>query len=94
MNNHISDLLYVGPGSLQTPWAKAGFYVIHCLPEWLSIALLAVPNTRKLYRAGAWGDWRSEDGQKGCTEARKEQKAKYEEKRRAEAYGFSSNQIP
>ncbi|KZV89145.1 hypothetical protein EXIGLDRAFT_721631 [Exidia glandulosa HHB12029] len=83
MHFTIPDLLFTGPGSLESGSSKALFYVFHCLPEWATAALLVLPNTRKLFRTGAWGDWRGQDGQKGCVAARKEQREEKERKRLA-----------
>ncbi|KAH7099971.1 hypothetical protein BKA62DRAFT_620637, partial [Auriculariales sp. MPI-PUGE-AT-0066] len=81
MQYHIPELLYTGAGSQQSAGAKAAFYLLHCLPEWIGSALLVVPNTRQRFQTGPWGDWRNFDGQKGCAEARKEATEKKRQKR-------------
>ncbi|EJD41812.1 hypothetical protein AURDEDRAFT_115271 [Auricularia subglabra TFB-10046 SS5] len=89
MKDTIPDLLYTGPGSQESGKDKALFYVFHCLPELFAAALLVVPNTRQYFGTGMWGDWRSADGQKGCTEARKEAK----EKRAREAEAAAAQRV-
>ena len=85
MRDTIPALLYNGPGSQQSTAERACFYIFHALPEWLGSALLIVPNTRQKFQTGPWGDWRAYDGQKGCTEARKDAIEMKRKKREAAA---------
>jgi hypothetical protein len=48
-------------GSLNSTGAKASFYILHVLPEWLSNVLLFSFNIRQMYGTGMFGDWRNED---------------------------------
>ncbi|EJD46153.1 hypothetical protein AURDEDRAFT_184470 [Auricularia subglabra TFB-10046 SS5] len=51
MRNHISNLLYTGPGSLTSTTAKALFYVLHSLPEWIATASVVIPDTQTAFGA-------------------------------------------
>lgn len=85
MHFHTPGLLSAdGWASQESHGAKALFYVFHALPEWASAALLLVPNTRGVFGAGIFGDWRANDGDKSCVEVRKERKEKRERARRRE----------
>jgi hypothetical protein len=44
--------------SLDTPSAKALFYVFHILPEWLAVAILLGDNVRETFGTGLFGAWR------------------------------------
>lgn len=46
------------PSPLNTPSAKALFYVFHVLPEWLASLILFGDNIRKTFGTGLAGDWR------------------------------------
>ncbi|KAH7100132.1 hypothetical protein BKA62DRAFT_265395 [Auriculariales sp. MPI-PUGE-AT-0066] len=49
MRFRITDMHDMGPTSQNSPLDKACFYIFHVLPEWLAIALMVVPNTRKAF---------------------------------------------
>ena len=50
------------PGALNSPGAKACFYIFHMLPELISVAILYIPiNARKVFDTGFWGDYRWRD---------------------------------
>jgi hypothetical protein len=51
----------MAPGSLNSRADKAIFYIFHVLPEWISMALLFVFNSRREFSTGMAGDWRSHD---------------------------------
>lgn len=78
----IPDLLSTAPGSQESPGAKAAFYIFHCLPEFFACALLVIPNTRKVFCSGPYGDWRSSDETKSCSAAMAEAREKEAEKKR------------
>lgn len=68
-----------GWAAQQSSGAKALFFVFHALPEWATAALLLIPNTRALFGAGIIGDWRTNDGDKTCAEARKARRERRQE---------------
>jgi len=82
MHNTVPALIFTGSHSLTSTSEKALFYVFSEAPVWVATALLLVPNTRKVFRHGVLGDWRSLDGQKGWKESRKAAKEKKERERR------------
>lgn len=61
MFNTSNSLLSMAPGTLNSPGAKACFYIFHVLPEWMSILILMSVNVRKTLGTGMSGDWRSRD---------------------------------
>ena len=64
------------PGTLNSPGAKASFYILHCLPEWLAIVTLLSCNVRKTFGTGLFGDWRGVDDGPKQIELREKRKAK------------------
>jgi hypothetical protein len=64
------------PGTLNSPGAKASFYILHVLPEWIASAVLLGFNTRKIFATGAFGDWRGVDDRPKDIERREKRKAK------------------
>jgi hypothetical protein len=64
MHNMVDSLLSRGPGSLSSPTAKALFYTIHMVPEWLVALILLGPNNRIIFNTGPFGDWRGRDPKK------------------------------
>ncbi|KAF8812920.1 hypothetical protein BYT27DRAFT_7182151 [Phlegmacium glaucopus] len=66
------------PSVLNTPRAKAAFYIFHVLPEWLASSILFGVNIRKTLGTGMWGDWRSKDE----TEKQRAKREKREAKRK------------
>ena len=78
---HWTDLesfLSTGPNTLNGSGAKAAFYILHALPEWLATVVLFSTNVRMVFGTGVWGDWRRKD-------ETAEQRAKREEKERKKA---------
>ncbi|EKM74651.1 hypothetical protein AGABI1DRAFT_116792 [Agaricus bisporus var. burnettii JB137-S8] len=61
MGNTTDSLQSTARGSLNSRSDKAVFYILHALPEWLSIALLLAFNTRREFNTGLVGDWRYRD---------------------------------
>ncbi|KZT71039.1 hypothetical protein DAEQUDRAFT_756077 [Daedalea quercina L-15889] len=49
MSNYTDSLLSMAPGSLNGPDAKAVFYVLHILPEWIAGTLLLTVNVKQMY---------------------------------------------
>ena len=64
------------PGTLTSPGAKASFYVIHCLPEWLAATTLLSCNVRKTFGTGLFGDWRGVDDRPKDIASAEKRKAK------------------
>jgi len=58
---HFKTTSLAAPSPLNAPGAKAAFYVLHALPEWLAILILFLVNVRKFYGTGLAGDWRGHD---------------------------------
>lgn len=79
MHNQTTSLTSLVPSSLNTPAAKATFYVFHMLPEWISVALLFGFNIREMFDTGLWGNWRNADE----TECQKERRIARAAKKRA-----------
>ncbi|KAK2467872.1 hypothetical protein APHAL10511_000167 [Amanita phalloides] len=75
MYDWTDSLLATGPNTLNSSGAKAAFYVLHALPEWLASLILFCTNVRQVFGTGPFGDWRRAD-------ETEEQRAKREEKRR------------
>ena len=49
------------PGSLNSPSAKAGFYLLEVVPETLAAAALMSLNIQRVFATGKWGDIKSRD---------------------------------
>ena len=49
MANYTDALLSTAPGSLNSSGAKALFYVLHILPEWIAGTLLVSVNVKGIY---------------------------------------------
>ena len=64
-----TSLTSMAPGSLNTPGAKAAYYVFHAAPEYLTAATLMSLNVRQMFHTGRWGDRRLKD-RKPSTAAR------------------------
>ena len=59
---HSTTSLQSGaPGSLNSPSAKAGFYLLEVLPETLAAAVLMSLNVQRVFATGRWGDTKSRD---------------------------------
>ena len=65
MRHTMPGIHFTGPGAESSTADKALFYVFHGVPEVVFSAILVVPNTRKAFRTGIWGDYRSKDGDNG-----------------------------
>lgn len=61
MYRTTTTLISISPSSLNTPAAKATFYVFHMMPEWISVSLLLGLNIREIFDTGMLGDWRIVD---------------------------------
>ncbi|KAF8812921.1 hypothetical protein BYT27DRAFT_7158810 [Phlegmacium glaucopus] len=70
------------PSVLNTPRAKAAFYVFHVLPEWLASLILFGVNIRKTLGTGMWGDWRRKDETEKERAMREKREAKRENKKK------------
>ena len=75
------------PGTLNSPGAKASFYILHILPEWIAAATLLAFNTRKIFGTGVLGDWRGIDDRPVDIERREKRKAKQAAKKAAKLGG-------
>ena len=60
MTDRIDSLTEPG-NALNKPSAKAAFYVLHIVPEWIAAVILLGYNTRQVFGTGPWGDWRRKD---------------------------------
>lgn len=40
-----------------SPSARAAFYIVHLLPEWLCVCVLLGTNVRSRFNTGRWGDY-------------------------------------
>ena len=70
-----SSIFSTGPDTLNSPGAKAAFYILHSLPEWLASLVIFSTNVRMVSGTGLFGDWRLMD-------ETAEKRAKREEKER------------
>lgn len=75
------SLSSTAPGSLNSSGAKASFYILHVLPEWLSNAILFTFNIRQMLGTGIFGDWRDHDETEKERVKREAREAKREAKR-------------
>lgn len=80
MHNMTDSLRSMAPGSLTSRADKATFYIFHVLPEWLSIGLLFIFNTRREFSTGFIGDWRWRDETPKELESRLKKEAIHREK--------------
>ena len=80
MHNFMDSLQSMGPESLNSSSDKTLFYIFHILPEWLSAALLFIPNARQTFSTGFVGDWRYHDETPQELEKRLKGEAKHREK--------------
>jgi len=78
------SFLSTGPNTLNSSGAKAAFYILHALPEWLATVLLFSTNVRMVFGTGLFGDWRRRD-------ETAEERAKREEKERRKAEKKAAN---
>ncbi|KAJ7102380.1 hypothetical protein B0H15DRAFT_328601 [Mycena belliarum] len=86
LHNTTPDLAAPAARALNTSGAKAAFYVLHVLPEWVVVALAGACNVREICALGLVGEryqkWRDETPQE---RARREIKAREREKMRGAA---------
>ena len=61
MRNKTPSLTSTGPHSLNSPVAKALFYVFHSTPELLATIVMFSVNAREVFGTGLWGDLRARD---------------------------------
>jgi hypothetical protein len=80
---HVRTTSLSSPSVLNTPLAKAGFYVFHVLPEWLASLILFGNNIRKTFGTGLVGDWRIMDETEKQRLKREEKMAKRQQKKMA-----------
>jgi len=81
MFHTTTSLTSLEPGSLNSPGAKAAFYVFHIVPELLTTVLLIVVNVRQTMGTGPFGDYRWRD-ETAKERARRERKAAEKAKKR------------
>ncbi|KAJ7071422.1 hypothetical protein C8F01DRAFT_1110461 [Mycena amicta] len=83
--------------ALNTGIDKVGFYILHVLPEWLSVALLSIVNVKQVCNLGIRGDFRSKDEPPEKREKRwaklRAKKEKRAEKKRAKAAKKNGGEI-
>lgn len=56
LSDTTPDLVFTGPGSLNTTREKILFYVLHAAPEFHAAAVLMSIDVRRIYGTGLWGD--------------------------------------
>jgi len=56
-----TSLISTAPGSQNTPGEKAAFYILHIVPEWISVLVLLSCNVRDVFGTGMFGDTRFRD---------------------------------
>ena len=61
LGNNTTSLYSTAPGSQNSDASKAGFYIFHIAPEFLSAAILVSLNVRRVFATGMWGDRRRRD---------------------------------
>ncbi|PIL33526.1 hypothetical protein GSI_04149 [Ganoderma sinense ZZ0214-1] len=61
ISHSTTSLLSTGPGTQNSPRDKAAFYVLHAVPEFVSVAILVSLNARRVFGTGPWGDLRARD---------------------------------
>lgn len=79
---HFRTTSLSDPSPLNDGGAKAAFYIFHVLPEWVAITTLLIPNIRKLFGTGLWGDFRWRDMTPKQVQKWKAQQEKKEKKRK------------
>ncbi|KAJ7693603.1 hypothetical protein B0H17DRAFT_1059137 [Mycena rosella] len=82
MRRTTPDIAAVDAAALNTLASKATFYVLHVLPEWIVVAMMAAFNVREICGIGFKGDerWRDETPEE---RAKRERKAREREMKRA-----------
>lgn len=74
MRTTTTSMTSTAPGSQNTPAEKAAFYILHIVPEWISVLVLLLCNLRDVFGTGMFGDYRAKDeteGEKESKEAKK-----------------------
>ena len=67
-------------GSYNSTGAKACFYTLHILPEWIAGCIMAALNVRETFGTGLHGDYRWRDETPEEKEKRKKKQEKEEKK--------------
>lgn len=96
MHNATASLASRAPGSLNSRGAKAAFYVLHVLPEWLALAVLFGCNVRRVFGTGVAGDLRTRDDTPKQRERRerREEEARERKARRAREREAGKGGVP
>ncbi|KAF7320156.1 hypothetical protein MKEN_00800100 [Mycena kentingensis (nom. inval.)] len=81
MGQTTDDIQSPTHAALNTSLDKVGFYVVHILPEYLSVALMTVFNVKEICNLGWKGDFRSRDEKPEERTKRWEKERKRREKR-------------
>jgi len=82
MFHQKTSLTSRAPGSLNSPSAKAAFYILHILPEWIALVVIFGFNIRQTFGTGLAGYHRFRDEKPKQREKREKKEAKLAEKRR------------
>lgn len=82
MFHQTTSLNSRAPGSLNSHGAKASFYILHTLPEWIALTIIFWSNIRQTFGTGIVGDMRPHDERPKAREKREKREAKQAEKRR------------
>lgn len=61
MGTTTTSLTSTAPGSQNTPAEKAAFYILHMVPEWISVLVLLLCNVRDIFGTGMFGDIHQRD---------------------------------
>jgi hypothetical protein len=91
MFHKTTSLTSRAPGSLNGHGAKASFYILHALPEWLAIVTIFTFNMRQIFGTGMWGDYRFRDDTPKEREKREKKEAKKAEKRKQKQFKARAN---
>jgi hypothetical protein len=95
MFHKTTSLTSRAPGSLNSHSAKATFYILHVLPEWIALTIIFRFNIRQTFGTGIAGDIRFRDETPKQRDKREKKEVKQAEKRKqkrlaeAEARGKS-----
>jgi hypothetical protein len=82
MFHQTTSLTSFGPGSLNSHGAKATFYILHVLPEWVALTIIFGFNIRQTFGTGIIGDIKNGDETPKQREKREKREAKQAEKRK------------
>jgi len=84
MRRHTTGYESSDPGSYNSSGAKACFYTLHILPEWIASCIMSALNVRETFGTGFHGDYRWRDETAEEKEEREEKEKKKREKKNAE----------